>query len=216
MLLLKQGIRPDYVIFYDGVNEVMVGYKNMKPGSILGSNYIRHKLYHKDTRWEDLVKFWHQCGIYRGTKDLSGLIKSYFVKPKEVTPAEEKVLDRLAADVVTDYIRNLELVKGLSQAYGFKYLFFWQPALCACKSLTTEEKRLAAWDNRKMVKLYELSYDRMKNVKMDNFYNISDIFDQKKNTVFISWAHISETGNEQVAERLFSIFQQEFPDASGH
>ena len=47
MLLLKQGRIPDYVIFYDGINEVMVGYKNKQAGSIFGADYIRRRLYHR-------------------------------------------------------------------------------------------------------------------------------------------------------------------------
>ena len=214
LLLLKQGKVPDYVIFYDGVNEVLVGYKNKKPGSILGADHMRRQLFQKETRWQYLGKIWQQSGIYRGWNDLSTLIKSYFKKPEEVSPDEEKVLDQLAASVVADYLKNLELVRGLSQVYGFKYLFIWQPALLTNRALTEEEKRLPAWDNKKMVKLYELVYERMRNVKMDNFYNISDMFDHKKNTVFISWAHITETGNEQVAQRIFQIFREKFRWAS--
>jgi len=211
VLLLKQGKIPDYVIFYDGINEVMVGYKNMKPGSIFGANYIRSQLYQKETVGQNLKKVWRQSGIYRGYKDLSDLVKPYFKKEKALTPEENQVLNRLADDIVADYLKNIELVEHLAQAYGFQYLFIWQPALLTNQALTAEEKQLPAWDNQKMVKLYHLVYERMARVQMPHFYNIATMFDRKKETLFFSWAHITEAGNNQVAERLYQIFQQESP-----
>jgi lysophospholipase L1-like esterase len=211
VLLLKQGNIPDYVIFYDGINEVMVGYKNMKPGSIFGANYIRKQLYQKETVGQSLRKVWRQSGLYRGYKDLSDLVKPHFRKERVLTPEEKQALGRLADDIVADYLRNIELVKQLAQAYDFQYLFIWQPALLTNQALTTEEKKLPAWTNKKMVKLYQLVYERMARVKMAHFYNIATMFDRKKGTLFFSWAHITEAGNKQVADRLYHIFQQEFP-----
>jgi lysophospholipase L1-like esterase len=211
VLLLKQGKIPDYTIFYDGVNEVMVGYKNSKAGSIFGANYIRRQLYHKDTVWENLTQIWRQTELYRGIKDVSDLVKSPFRIEKPLTPEDNQALERLADDIVADYLRNIGLVKHLAQSYGFQYLFIWQPALCTNQALTAEEKQLAAWTNKKMVKLYQLVYERMAQVQMPHFYNIATMFDQKKNTLFFSWAHITEEGNNLVADRLSQIFHQEFP-----
>jgi hypothetical protein len=115
---------------------------------------------------------------------------------------------------VADYLRNIELVKHLAQAYGFQYLFIWQPALLTNQSLTAEEKKLPAWDNQKMVRLYHLVYGRMARVQMPHFYNIATMFDRKKETLYFSWAHITEAGNNQVAERLYHLFQQEFPSTT--
>jgi lysophospholipase L1-like esterase len=214
VLLLKQGKIPDYVIFYDGINEVMVGYKNMKPGSIFGANYIRGQLYQKETVGQNLKKVWRQSGLYRGYKDLSDLVKPHFRKEKALTTEDNQILDRLADDIVADYLRNIELVKHLAQAYGFQYLFIWQPALLTNQSLTAEEKKLPAWDNQKMVRLYHLVYGRMARVQMPHFYNIATMFDRKKETLYFSWAHITEAGNNQVAERLYHLFQQEFPSTT--
>lgn len=211
MLLLKQGRIPDYVIFYDGINEVMVGYKNKKAGSIFGADYMRRKLYHQDTVGEHLTQIWRRSGLYRGTKELKDLVKSPFKTDQPLTPEDNQTLERLADDIVADYLRNLELVRHLARAYGFHYLFIWQPALCTNQALTAEEKQLAAWTNKKMVRLYDLVYARMARVQRPHFFNIANMFDRKKNTLYFSWAHITEEGNSQVAERLTRIFQQEFP-----
>jgi lysophospholipase L1-like esterase len=210
VLLLKQGKIPDYVIFYDGVNEVVVGYKNCQAGSIFGANYIRRRLYHKDTVAENLGQIWRRSGLYRGIKDLADLIKAPFKTEKPLTPEDEKALARLADDITADYLRNMELVKHLARAYGFQYLFVWQPALCTNRALTAEEKQLAAWTNKKMVRLYQLVYDRMAPIQRPRFYNIATLLDHKNKTLYFSWAHITEEGNHLVAERLSRIFHQEF------
>lgn len=211
VLLLKQGKIPDYAIFYDGINEVMVGYKNRQAGSIFGANYIRRRLYHKETVGENLGHIWRQTGLSRGIEDLADLVKSPFKTEKPLTAEDERTLERLADDIVADYFRNMDLVEHLAQAYGFQYLFIWQPALCTNQALTAEEKQLAAWTNKKMVKLYELVYERLAPVQKPHFYNIADIFDHKDKTLYFSWAHITEEGNNLVAKRLSRIFQQEFP-----
>lgn len=211
VLLLKQGNIPDYVIFYDGINEVMVGYKNGEPGSIFGAKDIRRQLFRreKESVWRKIDKEWRHTGIYRAAKDLSALVRPK-KEEKGFSPEEEKAISRLADAIAEDYLKNIEVVKRLAQAYGFKYLCLWQPSLCTNKALTPEEKNLDAWDNKKMVRMYELVYDRMSGVRLDHFHNISTMFDQKKQTLFLSWAHVTEKGNEQVAQRIFQIFQQEF------
>ncbi len=213
VLLLKEGNIPDYAIFYDGINEVMVGTKNNKPGSIFGADNIRRLLFKKERKsfWTKFNEELRRTGIFRGLREVRDLVRPYFQKPKSFTPEEDQALEQLADDIVQDYIRNVEVVKRLAQAYGFQYLFLWQPALCTNKALTDEEKNLSAWTNRKMVKMYQLVYDRMTRVKMAHFYNIADMFDQKKKTLYFSWAHITEAGNKQVADRLYHLFQQEFP-----
>jgi lysophospholipase L1-like esterase len=219
VLLLKQGKVPDYVIFYDGINEVMVGTRNGKPGSIFGEEIIRRQLYRRDkeTMWRKIVNELRRTKIYQAFLDLSRLAQPQQSQAGIFSPQEEINMNRLADAIVQDYLRNIEVVQHLAQAYGFKYLFIWQPCPCTCKGLTAEEQNMvAAWKEKKMVAMYKLLCDRMQPLKLDHFHNISGMFDHKKKSVFISWAHITERGNDLVAERLFTIFRQEFPDAASH
>jgi lysophospholipase L1-like esterase len=219
VLLLKQGNVPNYAIFYDGINEVMVGTRNGAPGSIFGAEILRRQLYRRDkeTMWRKTVNELRRTKIYQAFLDLSKLAQPQQGQTGVFSPQEEISMNRLADAIVQDYLRNVEVVKRLAQSYGFKYLFIWQPSPCTCKGLTAEEKKMvAAWKEKKMVRMYQLVYQKMNSVKMDNFYNISNMFDNKKESVFISWAHLTERGNDLVAERLANIFQQEFPENSSH
>ena len=215
MLVLKSGKIPDYVIFYDGVNEVMVGFLNQKAGSFYRANTVSLKLLsQKESVWTKLGNSFRQTNIYRAMNDIQRRAQGLFRKTPGGSPQDEAALEKLADAIVADYLENVEVVKHLAQAYGFKYLFIWQPALLANKTLTSEEKNLSAWDwyNQRFARLYQLVYDRMSRVKFDHFHNIANIFDQKQKTVFFSWAHITEEGNEKVVDRLVQIMRQESPE----
>ncbi len=217
VLLLKQGHLPDYAIFYDGINEVMVGTKNGEPGSIFGADIIRRQLFRRDkeTAWRKIANELQRTKISQAFLDLSRLTQSRQDQEGVITLQEETDMNRLAEAIVADYLRNVEVVKRLAQAYGFKPLFIWQPSPCAAKGLTPEEKAMiAAWEEKKMIKMYQMVYDKMKPVQLDHFYNIADMFDNKQESVFISWAHLTEKGNDLVAEKLVSILQQDYPTAA--
>jgi lysophospholipase L1-like esterase len=218
VLLLKQGNIPDYVIFYDGINEVMVGVKNGEPGSVFGAEIIRRQLFRreKETFWRKIGNELGRTRIHRAVTDLSRVVRPQPGGQGGSPQEEENRLNRLADAIVQDYLKNIEVVQRLAQAYGFKYLFVWQPSPCTSKSLTAEEKNLVeAWEEQEMVKMYRLVYDRMRPVRLNHFHNFADMFDQKTESVFISWAHLTEKGNAWVAERLCKIFQQEFAEAPG-
>jgi hypothetical protein len=119
-------------------------------------------------------------------------------------------MNKLADDIVDDYLKNVKFVKKLSESYGFKCLFIWRPALFTNKALTSVEKKEPTWEYETWVKITELVYERMAKVKMDQFHNISNIFDNKNKTLFFSWAHITEERNELVMERIYRTFYKEF------
>jgi lysophospholipase L1-like esterase len=210
VVLLIQGNIPDYVIFYDGVNEAMVGFNTGKAGSFYGADNVEFKLIKNDTFWLKLSRYLQETSIYTGVTEVRSWVSRHFKRARGFSPEELKKLNQLADDLVDDYLKNIEFVKRLSESFGFKCLFLWQPALFTNKALTADEKKEPAWKYMDWVKITELVYERMAKVKMDHFYNISDMFDHKNKTLFFSWAHITEEGNELVTDRIYQIFQKEF------
>lgn len=215
VLLLKQKNIPDYVIFYDGVNEVMVGAMNGQPGLVYNFEGMRDQFEGREKKsgrrkmWQELKRL----KLYRAFADLYGLVSAGKIAESEEHQSRVKnnqVMPKLAEDIVLDYLKNIEVIRHLGQTYGFQGLFLWQPALITTRSLTPEEKQLGAWHDPDMVAMYQLVYDKMRQAASPNFHNLSTIFDAKENTLFLSWAHITEAGNAQVADRIFQLFQQEF------
>jgi hypothetical protein len=215
VLLLKQQNIPDYIIFYDGVNEVMVGTMNGKPGLVFNFEGMRDQFEGKGNKsWRH--KMWHEIKrfkLYRAFVDVQSLISSGKIaeqNEKRQPIKNKQEISKLAEEIIIDYFKNTEVARNLSQAYGFKCLFLWQPALITTRSLTAEEKRLDAWNDQDMVAMYHLVYEKMRETTSPHFHNLSTIFDTKEKTIFLSWAHITEEGNARVADRIFHIFQQEF------
>jgi lysophospholipase L1-like esterase len=210
VLLLIQGDIPDYVIFYDGVNEAMVGSNTGRAGSFFGAGTVELKLFQRENFWLKLCRNLRETSLYTAWEELISWVRRPFKRARGFSPEEIEKLNQLADDLVDDYLKNVKFVKRLSENFGFKCLFIWQPALFTNKALTADEKKEPAWKYMDWVKITELVYERMAKVKMDRFHNISNMFDQKNKTLFFSWAHITEEGNELVTERIYQIFQQEF------
>jgi len=214
VVLLKQGNVPDYVIFYDGVNEVLVGSKNNQAGSFYGADTVEFKLFKmaEEGFWTKIGRTLQEAKIYLALKDLRAWVRRQLKRARGHSPEEEKALEKLADDIVGDYLKNMEFVRDLARGFGFKYLFVWQPALITNKALTAEEKQEPSWNNMDLVKTYQLVYARMAKVQQSHFYNIADMFDQKTDTLFFSWAHITEEGNAQVVDRLHQMLKKDYPD----
>jgi lysophospholipase L1-like esterase len=210
--LLIQGNIPDYVIFYDGVNEAMVGDNTGKAGVFFGAGMVEFKLFQMEEEpfWVRLRRSLQETYTYSAYEELKSWIKRPFKRARGYSPEEQKKLNKLADNLVNDYLENVKFVEKLSQDFGFKCLFIWQPALFTTKSLTSDEKKEPTWKYMDWVTITRLVYERMAKVKMDQIHNISTIFDHKNKTIFISWAHITEEGNEMVTDRIYQIFQKEF------
>jgi lysophospholipase L1-like esterase len=214
VLLLMQGDIPDYVIFYDGVNEAMVGHTTGQAGSFFRASDIKNALYKESSFWPRLRRTLLDTSIYNAGREMVALVRLQFNGARSLSPSELAKINQLAEDLVDDYLKDVKFVERLSESFGFKCLFIWQPVLFTTKAITSDEKNEPAWKDKAWVKTTESVYERMDKVNMDHFYNISNIFDQKNRTLFFSWAHITEEGNEQVAQRIYQIFQQEFGPTS--
>jgi lysophospholipase L1-like esterase len=215
VLLLKQQNIPDYVVFYDGVNEVMVGTMNGKPGLVYNFEGMRDQFEGRGNMpWRQ--KMLHEikrAKLYRAFTDVRRIISPGEIdgqNEKRHTSKNKQEASQLAEEITLDYLKNTEVAKNLGQAYGFKCLFLWQPALITTRALTAAEKKLGAWQDQDMVTMYHAVYEKMRQTAFPYFHNLSTMFDTKEETIFLSWAHITEEGNARVADRISLIFPQEF------
>jgi len=118
-------------------------------------------------------------------------------------------LARLAGEVVTAYLGNVRLARVLAREYGFRPLFFWQPVITTKKFKTPDEQR---WlddytddpEHRRL--LYEaiLGQRRYRPELVDapDVFDLSALFDDWADPVYIDLYHLSEAGNAAVAEAM--------------
>jgi lysophospholipase L1-like esterase len=215
LLLLKEGKIPDYVVFFDGVNDVYGAYQNGKVAYTHNFDITRKKLkmstgelfkqtladaLDKNILTYKLVK--QAVGRLSAPQGLAGLAASAY---------NDDQLRQLAQDIVIDYEKNLELVKALAKAYGFRYYCFWQPMLFSTAALTEEERNFAAFKDKKWVFLQRQVDSLLREKRYDHFVNLSTIFDDKQETVYLDFAHLSEAGNERVAEAMSQVILRSAP-----
>lgn len=205
---LRKGNIPDYVIFYDGVNDVLAAFENRKAGLIKHYPYLRMKFAMKPKIFNEMTKaaFQDKSKLFF-TIDSS--ISKYIKKEKDPYEYSEQELKALTIEIIEEYKKNIFLIEKLSKAYGFKYKFIWQPILFTIPLKTDEELSCLKQKNKNLEKLYFYTYKLTDNLNIPNFYNLSHIFDNKNETAFIDWCHIGEKQNQIVADKIFSLIKNE-------
>ena len=217
VLLLRSGHRPDYVIFYDGVNDIYGAYRSGVAGTRSFVNRMREKLSRKE-----LSPMQHMfIGFTQIITKHSMVYRAVFKIATYLEPPEEfrgvaaryndAKLERLSQDIFEHYSKSIQLLGKLSQVYGFKYLCLWQPVAFTEDYLYEEERQSdPRLDYNNLAKLFNLTNEKIVSESFPHLYNISNsLFDRKK-TYYIDFAHLSEEGNSVIAERMFSIFEKEY------
>ncbi len=230
-LQLKNGERPDYVIFYDGINQVAPAYRTGSAGSINNlpemkaifekSRYNRKKYAgNAGLIWEGLTgAIRDNSMIYQAfSQGLTHEVRNKEINRRKTSPVKifaaasysDDELNVLSEEIVSDYIRSVNHIKSLSKIYGFKYILLWQPVLFSKAFISPEEQTYRkAWENRQRRKLFEKTYKIMETKKIVHLYNLSTVFNGIKSTMFIDFMHITEQGNEIVVDKIYEILKEE-------
>jgi hypothetical protein len=103
-------------------------------------------------------------------------------------------------------------VRLLSRGYGFQPLFFWQPVITTKRFKTSDEWRWVGdytRDPRHRLLLYDaIVGERRRDSELFNdadAVDLSALFDDWKESVYIDLYHLSEAGNAAVAEAMLPI-----------
>ncbi|MFH1888554.1 MAG: SGNH/GDSL hydrolase family protein [Candidatus Omnitrophota bacterium] len=215
ILLLKKGIVPDYVIFYDGVNECLSAAQNKKAGLTINLNDMREKLHYKKPSYIQMF-LKGLSGIIERDSQLIKLVKGLRDKygknnigKDDIDPiVSNEEVESLAMDVVSDYKSNVDLLERLSSSYGFKYFLFWQPAVFLTDPLTEEEKSFDLWQDRFLVELYKQTYNRIRQeAGLLNSFDLSPLLDNKNKSLYIDFCHLNEEGNAIIAEQVYTVLK---------
>ncbi len=218
ILLLRDGYRPDYVLFYDGSNDVYGAYQNGIAGATHNLEHIRRKLKASASEKEQLKKIiiyylslqWTM--VHRDIVSLYHVISSPKIRFKEkAANYTETELEKLSRDITTHYKTSISLLDNLSKVYGFKYLCFWQPVIYTEESITEEEKTVVVRvKDESAGKLYKYVNQILQSKDIPYFYNISNVLKGHSETVYTDFCHLAENGNAIVAKKMFLLFEEEF------
>jgi hypothetical protein len=210
--LLKSGERIDIALFYDGINEMACAEQTGHADGLFNEARRRAEfnLLHPDRR-RDLIAaalIGSAPRTLRRLRLLTGLPLRGALRAEQ-TDLSEVDLARLAGEVVTAYLGNVRLARVLAREYGFRPLFFWQPVITTKKFKTLDERR---WlddytddpEHRRL--LYEAILGqrrcRPEFVDAPDVFDLSALFDDWADPVYIDLYHLSEAGNAAVAEAM--------------
>lgn len=215
ILQLRDGHRPDYVAFFDGI-DTYNSYQSGVAGTLHFSFAFREKG-EKQTDFQLISTgisnvITKNSMIYRELSKIRRKLNPPKTQFTEVGHAfNDDQLSKLSEDVVEYLFESVALLDNLSKIYGFEYIFFWPPSLLTENRLLDEEINLdIRLKDKSLVKLYRLTDDLLKTGRAPHFYNIADTFSERTKTYYLDFGHTSEEGNELIAKRMVSIFENEY------
>jgi lysophospholipase L1-like esterase len=203
---------PNLVVFYDGYNDGYSFYQSGKIDAHLNYDLIREQMERPSRErrlgWvTDFLLSTHTARLITGAPSPSTLIEGFGVHPP---PPPNEAESRKDLDIA--YLENLDVVQGLSKDYDFQYVFFWQPVIFAGhKPLTEEESKIR---RAYSAGIYETDFQYQDMAKVfraggrPHLFDISDVFDDCKQTIYVDYVHVSPEGNRLVAKRMYDILQQ--------
>ena len=214
ILLLKEGHAPQYVIFYDGFNEIYAAHQHGIAGTMHNQFMTRDrlKLRYRDAVWNGIKEAVRKYSMIY--KAIHGLYASVKKEPKYQEIAEkysDTQLRALSRDIVADYKNSIKLLDQLSKAYGFKYLCFWQPSMLTERHLTKQEANIDIRAEDQAFKKLCVDTDAyLRQENIPHFYLLTDVFAKRTASVYVDTAHISEKGNAIIANKIYGYMQKEF------
>lgn len=200
---LKAGLRPDIVVFYDGVNDASAA--GPSPGAPNAHFYfgtIKNRVEGSISGRLDFVRESYTM------RTLEQIIRPLRPKPPSVLPVGE--LRAKAVATLDNYEANLKLARALSEALHFTLYCFWQPSLFyGQKPLVPFEKNVLAINSSEknasnarwsivIAEAYQEAEHRA--AQGGEFVFLGDLFDSVAEPIYIDEAHLGPRGNELVAQ----------------
>jgi lysophospholipase L1-like esterase len=204
--LLQDGQFPDLVVFYDGINDSFSAFQNGKAG-IPQNEYNRYLEFNSGKSFPKSIKnlisnsatLRVASGVINRLKRRSTIAKS--ANFPNTNSGKTGTEGYLYNEVVEKYKTNIRFVNELAREFRFKALFYWQPSVFTKDNKTVYEKsqEMARFE----VKDALLRINRIAGgVSYTNFIDLTNIFKDCKDPLYIDEFHFGEKGNEIIARRI--------------
>jgi lysophospholipase L1-like esterase len=204
---LKAGHRPDIAVFYDGVNESLVGgFLPGVPTAHWNFELIQSKFENPDPSRLSCLRLLYSAQL------ISLLTEKY--RPEGRATISDGELSVRAQATLQNYEANLKLMQLLASEYGFKTYFFWQPVLAyGNKPLVPFEQKLKEARSqelkgrvhRGLLAVYEQA--EKQSVAAHKFVFLGKAFDEVKDPIYVDEFHLDPHGNEIIAHAIAKSVQ---------
>jgi hypothetical protein len=202
--------KPNIVLFYDGGTEAFAAYQSGAADVHSNFKLFGNFLDSWATSKRAGFAYLRQTNTYR----LLEMIAVRLPFRPAVDPGSEFHLDAeaLSAAVVANYLQNMEMVNLLARQYGFRAIFAWYPNLAVGhKELTPYEHQVLRFQYEQfpdLGEMYRAVYARGREIKRQDFYDLEDIVDDQKGSLYVGISHMKPEGDQIVADRLFDILER--------
>ncbi len=201
---LQAGYRPEVVLFYDGVNDTTSALLEGEAG--LTTNEVNRRSEF------NLLQSPGRLASALATKVVMDSASYRFARAvrRRITGADEpsrtahlsEPIAALAEQVVRRYEANVALAASLGREFGFRPLFFWQPTVFTKPSrvpVEQEEAKRYAWSEPMFRAVYGGMRASTTLKATPVFHDVSTIFADAKELIFIDYCHTTETANATIA-----------------
>jgi lysophospholipase L1-like esterase len=210
--LLRAGMKFDIALFYDGANDITAAEQTGRAGGLLNEQWRRAEFtLLLNERRRDLFAVASLSAIPRTLRRLRRLTGAPLLGPLPEPEADLLGVDlrQLAREVLDVYSANQRMVRLLAVEYGFRPVFYWQPAITTKRIKSADEKRFEADHTRDVAArraLTDAVFDeyrrRIAAAGLIDTVDLSALFDEVSSPVYIDMVHLSEAGNDTVAEAM--------------
>jgi lysophospholipase L1-like esterase len=204
---LQAGYRPDVVVFYDGVNDTTSALLEGAAGLSTNETHRRTEfnLGQSPKRLAGALGagMLKESGSYRFAQAVRRRLGGASAGSQPAAPPE--AIRALSDGVVQYYQANVALVELLGRSFGFRPLFYWQPNVftkAILVSVEQEEAARFAW----AAPIFRDVHSRISSstaLRSDPaFRDLSGIFGDSRNLVYIDYCHTTESANQQIAAAI--------------
>ena len=204
---LQSGFRPDLVIFYDGVNDTTSALLEREAGLTTNEvnrrrefNLLQSPSRLAGTLLGNLIK---ESGSYRLAQSVQKRLSG---SDGESGPAlDDPMRGRLAQEVVRRFQATVAIVERLGREFQFRPLFYWQPVVFTKPALAPVEREEAAryaWTEPMFREVQRQLRDSTTLRNDPAFHDLSDIFADSSDLVFIDYCHTTESANARIASAI--------------
>jgi len=209
--LLKHASRkPNVVLFYDGGTEAFAAYQSGEADVHSNFNLFRNFLDNWGKTQRASFSYLQQTNTYRLLQRLA--TKMPFHERQNERATRYLDMQTLSTAVIDNYIQNIGIIDLLGKQYGFRPVFAWYPNLAVGhKQLTSYEEQVLRFqyeDFPDLGLMYKAVYDKSAEIKSADFYNLADIVDDQKASLYVGISHMKPEGDRIVAHRLFEIIER--------
>jgi hypothetical protein len=212
MLLLREGKRPDFALFYEGFNDMDAAEARGNPGETSLSSEITELIESRRSGFIRQVGFaageliTSNFMLYRSVERLTQVFRGSPARAAGRPEFGDPALDSLSRGIADEYRMSYALLDALSRVYGFKYACVLQPSVYTKKTVTPEEESVDPRAHDPQLRaLFLMTYSRIREGHFPHLHDFSHLFDGHTETVYLDVCHVSEEGNAILADSLLTL-----------